>query len=64
MQPGDTLSKLAWWYLDDPSRWPEIFELNRDRPQPYGRKLTNPDLILIGWTLLVPDTWDGEGCPC
>ena len=64
VQPGDTLSKLAWWYLDDPSRWPEIFELNRDRPQPYGRKLTNPDLILIGWTLLVPDTWDGEGCPC
>ncbi len=64
VQPGDTLSRLAWWYLGDPSRWPEVFELNRDHPQPYGRKLTNPDLILIGWTLLVPDSWDGGGCPC
>ena len=64
VQPGDTLRDLAWWYLGDPSRWPEIFELNRDRPQPYGRKLTNPDLIHIGWTLVVPDTWDGGGCPC
>ena len=51
VQPGDTLRQLASWYLGDPNAWPEIFEANRDRPQPFGRALTDPDLIHIGWTL-------------
>ena len=51
VRPGDTLRQIAWEFLGDPEDWPVIFEANRDRPQPFGRALTDPDLIHIGWTL-------------
>ena len=52
----DTLWDLAERYLGDGYRAPEIFELNRDRPQPDGRALTDPGLIRPGWVLRIPQT--------
>lgn len=54
VRPRDTLWDIAERYLGDPRRWPEIFERNRDRPQPDGRRLTNPNRIYPGWVLVLP----------
>ena len=51
---GDTLFGLARTHLGDAERWREIFELNRDRWQPDGGRLTSPSIIRAGWTLLLP----------
>lgn len=53
---GDTLTGIARTHLGDPSRYIEIFELNRDVEQPDGQRLTDPDLIRPGWTLQLPQT--------
>ena len=53
VKPGDTLRKIAMTYLGDENRWPEIYALNKDVVQADGRKLTDPNLIQIGWVLLV-----------
>ena len=52
--PGDTLFGLARTHLGDAERWREIFELNRDRPQPDGGRLTSPSIIRPGWMLVLP----------
>ncbi|HMJ78502.1 MAG TPA: LysM peptidoglycan-binding domain-containing protein, partial [Iamia sp.] len=54
VEPGDTLSGIAEEVLHDANRHREIADLNRDRVQPDGRRLTNPDVIQPGWTLDVP----------
>jgi DNA-binding SARP family transcriptional activator len=54
VQRGDTLWGIATRELGDPYRWPEIFEVNRDHPQPDERALTDPNRIWPGWTLLIP----------
>jgi len=54
VERGDTLWDLADEHLDDPYRWPEIYEENRDDPQPDGGALTDPDLIQPGWVLDLP----------
>jgi DNA-binding SARP family transcriptional activator/LysM repeat protein len=53
---GDTLWNIARDWLGDPSRWPEIYELNKGRHFPaVGGILRDPDLIYPGWTLRLPD---------
>ena len=52
---GDTLWDIADEQLDDPTRYPEIVEASDGITQPDGRHLTDPDLILPGWTLNIPD---------
>jgi ABC-type amino acid transport substrate-binding protein len=47
VQPGDTLSKIAKVKLGQISRWTEIWDLNKGR-------IPNPNLIEIGWELLLP----------
>ena len=47
VQRGDTLWDLADSELGDPTRWPEIFELNRDQ-------IADPDEIDAGWVLALP----------
>lgn len=54
VRPGDSLRRIARNQWGDESRWPEIFAANRGAPQPYGGSLRNPDLIRIGWTLVIP----------
>jgi hypothetical protein len=52
--PGDTLREIADAELGDPERYPEIFEASQAIEQPGGARLTDPDLILPGWTLRLP----------
>lgn len=47
VRKGDTLSAIAKTHLGDASRWPEIFELNRD-------VVDDPDRIFPGQVLLIP----------
>ncbi len=54
VQRGDSLWRLARIHLGSGDRWREIYDLNRDRVQPDGRSLRNPDLIQIGWVLELP----------
>ena len=54
VQRRDTLWDIAERHLGDPFRWQEIFQLNEGRPQPDGRCLTDPDLIVSGWQLRLP----------
>lgn len=56
VQRGDTLSSIAGHYLGDPTRYPELFDANSDRIQPDGRRLTDPNLIVVGWNLVIPAT--------
>ena len=50
---GDTLSHLAQRYYGNASRWPAIFEANRD-------KLSDPDRIYPGQVLRIPSDADAS----
>lgn len=50
----DSLWDIAERHLGDGMRWREIYELNRHRPQPDGRRLELARLIQPGWRLLMP----------
>ena len=54
VQPGDTLWSLAAAHLGNPHRWGQLYNLNRDRAEPGGQHLVNPDRIYVGWTLEFP----------
>ena len=55
VQPRDSLWKVAERLLGDGVRWRELWDLNRDIPQPDGLALSTPDLIRPGWVLRLPD---------
>jgi len=48
VKSGDTLSKISKKFLDNPNRYGEIFNLNKDI-------LSNPDLIKVGQRLKIPN---------
>ena len=60
---GDTLSEIAQEHLDDADAWPRIFEASRKLTQPDGRRLTDPDLILPGWHVLIPGAAEATPAP-
>lgn len=60
---GDTLWDLAEKYYGDGQRYPEIFDANRGVTQGDGRALSDPDLIITGWTLAVPNVQVEEAPP-
>ena len=52
--PGDTLSGIARTQLGDETSWPRIYRASTQLRQDGGRHLSDPDLILPGWTLAIP----------
>ena len=54
VRKGDTLSQIALDKLGNAHRYLEIFKASRSIRQPGGRRLTNPDVIDIGWKLNLP----------
>jgi nucleoid-associated protein YgaU len=55
VERGDSLTRIAREQLGDPTRYREIFDLNRGVDQPDGRHLTDPNLIVTGWQLQLPN---------
>ncbi|UZJ33478.1 LysM peptidoglycan-binding domain-containing protein [Streptomyces endophytica] len=54
VKEGDTLWDVAHAHLGDALKWPRIYALNKDRVQPDGSLLTDPDLLKPGWQLTIP----------
>jgi hypothetical protein len=50
----DSLWRIADRHLGDGRRWTEIYQLNTGRTQPGGGRLSDPDHLEEGWTLLLP----------
>lgn len=63
VQHGESLSDIAMREYGDPNAWPKLFDANRNRPQPDGRALRDPDLLLPGWVLFVPMDAPGAAPP-
>ncbi|MDR0342823.1 MAG: hypothetical protein LBI49_06815 [Nocardiopsaceae bacterium] len=57
----ESLWEIAQKHLGDGRRYREIFELNKDRVQPDGSKLTIASLIRPGWVLTMPRDAHGPG---
>src|SRR6202035_4719874 len=57
----ESLWEIAQQHLGDGRRYKEIFELNKDRVQPDGSKLTIASLIRPGWVLRMPGDAFGPG---
>ncbi|MEV5356467.1 BTAD domain-containing putative transcriptional regulator [Streptomyces sp. NPDC052693] len=57
----DSLWEIADRHLGDGRRYKEIFELNKDRVQPDGSRLSEASLIRPGWIMEMPgDARGGE----
>ncbi|WP_432041665.1 BTAD domain-containing putative transcriptional regulator [Streptomyces cadmiisoli] len=57
----DSLWEVAERHLGDGRRYKEIFELNKDRVQPDGSRLSEASLIRPGWIMEMPgDAVGGE----
>lgn len=57
----ESLWEIAQHHLGDGRRYKEIFELNKDRLQPDGSRLTIASLIRPGWVLKMPGDASGPG---
>ncbi len=57
----DSSWDIAERTLGDGMRWKEIYDLNKNRLQPDGRRYTDADLIRPGWQLLLPADAKGPG---
>ena len=62
------LWEISERFLGDGDRLDEIFQLNKGRLQPDGKRLTVPDEIESGWVLQLPPTrraqaWSSRRCP-
>ena len=55
VKKGDILSQLSLDQLGDARRYPEIYRASRSIHQPGGQRLTDPDVIDIGWKLNIPN---------
>lgn len=55
VEPGETLSAIAAEHLGDPDEWPEIWDENAGETMVDGRIFDDPNLILPGWQLDLPD---------
>ncbi|PGH48889.1 BTAD domain-containing putative transcriptional regulator [Streptomyces sp. Ru87] len=57
----DSLWEIAERHLDDGRRYKEIYQLNKDRIQPDGSRLSQASLIRPGWIMEMPaDAHGGE----
>ncbi|HEY1917985.1 MAG TPA: hypothetical protein VGH27_20625 [Streptosporangiaceae bacterium] len=57
----ESLWEIAQNHLGNGLRYREIFELNKDHPQPDGTTLTYASLIRPGWILRMPRDASGPG---
>jgi hypothetical protein len=55
----ETLFLIAQDVLGDGNRFQEIFNLNNGRVEPDGTTFTNPDTVLPGYILVLPDDASG-----
>ncbi|WP_245950694.1 BTAD domain-containing putative transcriptional regulator [Saccharothrix carnea] len=57
--PDTGVYDSLWWMsertLGDGNRWPEIYTLNKGKPQPNGGTFTRPGLIFPGEEMTLPD---------
>ncbi|MGW2092387.1 LysM peptidoglycan-binding domain-containing protein [Promicromonospora sukumoe] len=61
VEQGDTLWGIAEEELGDGTKYPEVYEASRATEQPGGARLSDPDLILPGWTVTVPGAEPARG---
>ncbi|MFE4861490.1 LysM peptidoglycan-binding domain-containing protein [Streptomyces sp. NPDC056670] len=54
VRAGDSLWTIAEREYHDGARYQEIFDANRNKPQPTGGSLTHPDELEVGWSLDIP----------
>jgi nucleoid-associated protein YgaU len=55
VERGDTLWDIAGDTYGDPTEWPTIWEANAGETMNDGRVFDDPNLIVVGWELAVPD---------
>jgi nucleoid-associated protein YgaU len=63
VEAGDTLSALAERYLGSPGRYRELFDANDQVVQRDGGRLEDPDLVRVGWQLVIPASPSSQSTP-